>query len=281
MWERSEEIIKKTQKSISAITSAEASKPSAAQEHSDGVNPQLIDAVVAAIKGRGKGNGKGGGKGDGGARARSQSPRNTFPKEHCYHCGKHGHSRTANGTRQGCPDFAKLLKDNGGRLPDGYKGAFEKHVEAEKKKRAAASKRPVTAILEADDSEDESSDDDLGFKPCGAFMKRGKPSPCCQPFAPDHGFAPTPTCNSFQHLTCEDDCLADEDNVADDDVVTPLEGWAHSVKKASEKKANKKKGKGLRSVFKIESEEDVEKLGHLLCGSTNKKKRAKTWMRLK
>ena len=83
--------------------------------------PDLTAAVVAAVKGKGKSKGN--------ASSRGSSPaRNSFPKDHCYHCRQPGHSRTAKGDRKGCPAFAKLLKDNGGKLPDGYKGAFEKHV---------------------------------------------------------------------------------------------------------------------------------------------------------
>ena len=38
----------------------------------------------------------------------------------CWHCGKKSHSR------QACPEYIKLKKDNGGKLPHGYMGAYEK-----------------------------------------------------------------------------------------------------------------------------------------------------------
>ena len=71
--------------------------------------------------------------------------------------------------RKGCPEFAKLLKDNGGKLLDTYKGAYERHREAEKKKKADAAGKSVAALLEADDSEDDSSDDECYDRPCKAI----------------------------------------------------------------------------------------------------------------
>ena len=43
--------------------------------------------------------------------------------EGCWCCGEKGH------TRAQCKEFARIKSDNGGRVPKGYKGAYEKHVE--------------------------------------------------------------------------------------------------------------------------------------------------------
>lgn len=43
--------------------------------------------------------------------------------EGCWCCGKKGQ------TRAQCKEFARIKSDNGGRVPKGYKGAYEKHVE--------------------------------------------------------------------------------------------------------------------------------------------------------
>ena len=155
-WNRSEEIMKKRKGSVSAITQSSDSLPADGQPSTSGPSApsvtEIVAAVVAAV-GDKRGN-KGGGKG--GNRSRSQSPaaraRESFPKDTCYHCKEKGHSRTAGklGKNKPCPAFAKLLADNGNKLPAGYKGAFEKHVEAFKAKEKGGGTKKIAAITDAE-----------------------------------------------------------------------------------------------------------------------------------
>ena len=104
-----------------------------------------IDGLVAALNAdRGRSNVR---TGSGSRSPRSQSPKGTSnlgradPKfEGCWHCKGQGHSRRA------CPDFKAILKANGGKLPKGYEGAYEKWKKTTKK---------VNAITIDSDDEDE------------------------------------------------------------------------------------------------------------------------------
>ena len=62
----------------------------------------------------------------------------------CWHCGEKGHSRKANPSKgiAGCPKFEKLKAQNGGNVPAGYKGAYEKARDAawEKLQKSKSSK---------------------------------------------------------------------------------------------------------------------------------------------
>jgi hypothetical protein len=74
----------------------------------------------------------------GAQRAGRRIPSATF--NGCWCCGKPDHKRGD------CPDFKKLLKDNGGRVPKNYVGAWEKSI-----------KKPPTkpvAVLGIDESDD-------------------------------------------------------------------------------------------------------------------------------
>ena len=148
-------------------------------------------------------------------------------------------------------------------------GAFEKHVEAEKKKRAASGKS-VTALLQEQDSEDDSSDDDI--QPlCGAVWQKVGPLPCCKPFAsmPICELS-TPTMNSFNSLADEDDMP----NLVDtDDVASSLQRWAHSVRRSSDKKTK------VSKTMMINNSDDQDKLERLLC-SASKRHSAKTLQRI-
>ena len=63
----------------------------------------------------------------------------------CWHCLSEDH------VRRKCPDFQKILKANGGKLPKGYEGAFEKWHKSQK--------RVAAAILDADDDDDDAESD--------------------------------------------------------------------------------------------------------------------------
>ena len=138
-WTRSEEILKKRKGAVSAVLSdgyghgpAPGGGDVQAAPTSPTVSPELVAAIVAAVGAQPRGRERSRSPGN---RTRTKSPmalaRESFPKGHCYHCNSPDHSRTANAKtgRAGCEKFAKLLKDNGGKLPDGYKGAFEKHMD--------------------------------------------------------------------------------------------------------------------------------------------------------
>ena len=210
-WDRSESIIRNASKrgSVHAVTEPPAASMTAldaTREIAPASTQEIVHAVIAALNGKGGGKGgkaKGGGKGD---RSRSQSPsakaRAAFPKDTCYHCKKAGHSRTAGkNNRPACPEFAEIIRKNNGKLPDGYKGAFEKHMEEFKKKAAGG----VHAVTPADivdamnsyvDSEDDSSDDESFDSLHLKAIWNGSPSCCdescaCEP-PPVSGFKRPP-----------------------------------------------------------------------------------------
>ena len=236
--------------------------------------PELVAAVVAAVGD--KRGPKGGGKGQ---RSRSSSPaakaRDSFPKETCYHCGEKGHSRTKGklGKNKPCPAFAKLLRDNGDKLPSGYKGAFEKHVEAYKAKMAKGAPK-VAALTEEhvlqllNEDSDSSDESDIGLT-CGAVWQTVGPK-SSNPFSPDRQFpsiieastAPK-RFNAFKVLQ-----EADPENPCFDDAYSPdhaaddLKTWAHKVSRTSDRKSK---------TWKIETDADIKKLENLLCGASNKR----------
>ena len=199
---------------------------------------------------------------------RSTSPRiriPRFPEGHCFHCNGTGHNRTPDKEgKNGCPAFAKLLKDNGGTLPKGYKGAFELHKE---KHLAAAKNKRVNALLDADDTEDE-SDDDFP-KACGAVWNIST-CPVCSidPFAP----ADVITHNSFDAFTeyplpCADVPLPCKKKETSEnghavksvtfDSTPDLNGW--SVKVSAKK--------NCRKGWRLDTDEDVQKFGSMICAA--------------
>ena len=278
-WNRSEEIMKKRRGSVSAITQPSDSQTADGQPSTSAPTApsitEIVAAVVAAV-GDKRGN-KGGGKG--GNRSRSQSPaaraRESFPKDTCYHCKEKGHSRTAGklGKNKPCPAFAKLLADNGNKLPAGYKGAFEKHVEAFKAKDKGGGSKNIAAITDHEvmqllnEDSDSSDDSDFGL-PCGAVWQLVGPK-CSNPFAPNNHFptvAETPNApkkfNAFKVLQ-----EADPENPCFDDALSPeasdqLKTWAHKVSRKSDRQSKS---------WELKSDEDVEKLKNLLCGTNHKK----------
>ena len=146
-------------------------------------------------------------------------------------------------------------------------------MEAEKKKRAASGKS-VTALLQEQDSEDDSSDDDLR-PPCGAVWQKVGPSPCCKPFAsmPICELS-TPTMNSFNSLADDMPNLVEADDFPSQaDVASSLQGWAHSVRRSSDKKTKASK------TMRITNSDDLDKLERLLC-SASKRHSAKTLQRI-
>ena len=96
--------------------------------------------------------------------ARSKSPRGIDPaweKEGhgCLHCGAQGHQR------KNCNKFKKLLADNNGSLPSGYKGMYEKWKDQRKKTK-------VSALPDFDDDFDEFPETNLVWcLPCKSNMK--------------------------------------------------------------------------------------------------------------
>ena len=268
-WSHAENLVKKSgSRSINAITESDQPKPGDCGISPPGSSPQptaevpsWVESLIAAVKGKGKGKG-----GDRNSRGSSPASRSTFPRGNCYHCNKPGHSRTPKAAtgdmpaRKGCPEFAKLLKDNGGKLPDTYKGAYERHREAEKKKKADAAGKSVAALLEADDSEDDSSDDESYDGPCKAIWQKVKPTSCCNPFA---ACAPIcsdciPTSNTFEPL---DD---GSNNTTTTKATDSLKSWAHRVTTTPNSKQRRTR------TINIETDADVEKVGKLLCGTRQK-----------
>ena len=173
---------------------------------------QLSKTVAAAMNPRPKAKPKPAPK-SGANKSKLPTPDPKF--EGCWHCKGQGHSR-----RQ-CPDFKALLKANGGKLPDGYEGEYEKWCKRNGKH--------VAAILDADgesDAESEWSESDLGI--CAAM--------CCMPCDLSDEI---PTSNSFKALEEESD---DEDEAK---VVAALHAISRSITVG--KKPPQKQRKAQRS----------------------------------
>ena len=242
------------------------------------LNPAVIAAIVAAVQGNSNGsNANGSQKRTPSPRRRSPSPataaRATFPKNACFHCKSTDHARTPNPkiNRKGCPEFAKILKENGGKPPPGYEGAFEKHIKAWKLKNAD---KKVSAIADeellqwlAEDSDDDSLDGGM----CGAVWQTVAPKCNCHPFEVDSKW-PLPdagpkTSNSFA-------ALADGDSHADSDVSIPMtaavEKLANDLKSSVHRVTKKSDKKNKSKSFHIETDEDLSKLENLLCGTRHK-----------
>ena len=279
VWDRAEELRRKRNGAVTAISGGswdQVDTPATeGASRTTGAKPDqtLIEAVVAAVKKKTNGPRRGAPNTRSGS-PRSTSPKNnarsTFPKGNCYHCNKPGHGRTAKGDRPGCPEFVKLLERNGGKLPEGYKGAFEKHVEAFKKKNnksvGALNDEDLLKWLKEDDSEDDSDDDsdDGILRPCGAVWKTHPPRRTLALPNVDRSSANDVALhNPFE-------ALADEDM---EEPIADLTSWAHKVTTATSKK-------GKSKSWKIETDEDLENLGNLLC-SANKRPSAKALRRIK
>ena len=286
-WSRSEELMKKRKGAVSPVLPNYGNGPApgggdiAAVTAPPGVTPEIMAAIVAAVGGA-QPRGRERSRSPGGNRSRTKSPmalaRESFPKGHCYHCDSPDHSRTANAKtgRAGCEKFAKILKDNGGKLPDGYKGAFEKHMDAARAKLNLKPKPKKTAAAITDRElldwlqEDSDSSDSDSDRMCGAIWQSVGPS-CCDPFSPDHQFPPlavTTTKNSFDVLTDGDVEIDVADSAPTINAATAdLKTWAHRVTKKSDKKHKKKE-------LVLKTDDDVAKFEKMLCGA-NREKSAK------
>ena len=284
-WSRSEEILKKRKGAVSAVLSdgyGNGPSPGGVDipvPPTPAVSPELVAAIVAAVGAQPRGRERSRSPGN---RTRTKSPmalaRDSFPKGHCYHCDSPDHSRTANAKtgRAGCEKFAKILKDNGGKLPDGYKGAFEKHMDAARAKLNLKPKAKKTAAAITDrelldwlQEDSDSSDSDFD-RPCGAVWQSVGPR-CCDPFALDQEFPPictTATKNSFSALSDGHvDVDVDDPAPTISQATVDLENWAHRVTKKSDKKFKKKD-------FVVKTDADVAKLEKMFCGA-NRQKSAK------
>ena len=165
------------------------------------------------------------------------------------------------------------MKENGGKLPTGYKGAFEKFMDTEMakikkpKKISAIADRELCQWL--DEDSDSSDSDSNGF--CGAIWKAVGPN-CCDPFASNVEFPPicklasnkTPTMNSFGALSDLDDSTTStgSDGTTIEQATADLQNWAHRV--TTGKRPRKKD-------FVIKTNDDIEKLEKLLCGANREK----------
>ena len=74
----------------------------------------------------------------------------------CNHCGKKGHERKE------CREFIALKEKNGGKPPDGYKGAreiaYEKWRNNQKKRSDSQQSGHIKALASGDDTCEEDSD---------------------------------------------------------------------------------------------------------------------------
>lgn len=297
-WSRTEEMMKKRRGAVTPVLPNYGNGPAPGgcdvQDAASPpvVSPELIAAIVAAVGGKpnvaavGQTRGRelSGNRSPRARSPRSKSPRTIarekLPKNHWYHCNSPDHSRTANAKsgRAGCSAFAKILKDNGDKLPDGYKGAFEKHMDAELAKQKTKPKK-ISAIADRElyqwhDEDSDSSDSDSD-RPCDAIWQTVGPR-CCDPFASDLHFpaiceitsTKTPTKNSYDALSDLDDSpsLA-EPAPTIEQATTDLKKWAHRVTTKSDKQPRKKD-------FVVKTDDDVKKLEKMFCGA-NREKSAK------
>ena len=137
--------------------------------------------------------------------------------EGCWHCGGKCPSRKK------CEKFKKLLKDNGGKLPVGYQGAFEKFKAQQK------TKTKVAAMVDEASDDDEFSDTEPLF--------------CCTDGRMCMPCTPTPISNPFSSLNLDDDDT-DDDEDDEDRMVAALMKIATSVKTGPKVSQKQKRQKG-------------------------------------
>ena len=176
----------------------------------------------------------------------------------CWHCGEENHSRKPNDAKgiKGCPKFEALKAKHGGKLPDGYKGAYEKARDAAWEKAQAAKKNKSGKVLalEADDDSEFDSDEESPLLRNGIFALTDQPS--------------------FSHPNPFDDLAESDDDDAEelpDDIVTHFSKWA-KVKTAAHPKKKKKNAQSSASdvpdsAIRIASLKEFEKQAPKLASS--------------
>ena len=202
-----------------------------------------LDGLIAALTNRKTPNPRGPGP------RRESSPSNRSglsrpdPKfEGCWHCGGKCPSRKK------CEKFKKLLKDNGGKLPAGYQGAYEKFKAQQK------SKPKVAAVLDELSDEGEFSETESLF----CCVPRTKANSCLACPAPL--VCPVSTSNSFESLDFDHDSDDDDD---EERMVAALSNFATVVRKGPKVSQKKRRqnptqrtigGKTVAQIAKLVSE---------------------------
>ena len=148
----------------------------------------------------------------------------------CWHCESTSHSR------RGRPLFQEILKTNGGKVPDGYQGKFER---ANNRKVSALTTNQDLENLYAEEESELDEDSECGETMQWAFMplpSASGPRPTKSCLKACSAFVPTTTGNGFGAL-CDDSDTDDESQM-----VKALTTFATSVKtgtKVSQKQAKK------------------------------------------
>ena len=224
--------------------------------------PTLADLakMIAAIGGADRGRKK-----DKGDRGRKASPRSGSPAARtrtvygdasfkgCWHCGKE-HTPI---NRKQCPEFKKMLKDNKGELPKGYKGKYELWKENQKKK-----KDSVASLTPGHDTESDDDSDDDSDHHCNAVWTRAKPG--LKSILKQVDKSGNGVVNSFGALSDPSD--QEEESI-------PLEAWAHKVRRAGDSK-QRRKTKGSLKTLTITTDADVHTLEKTI-GATSKSMKVK------
>ena len=186
---------------------------------------QKLDGLIAALNNQRGGNAR---------KPRDASPANRSglsrpdPKfEGCWHCGGKCPSRKK------CEKFKKLLRDNGGKLPAGYQGAYEKFKAQQK------GKTKVAAMVD-DVSDDEEFSE---TEPLFCCMSKS-----CVPCAPTH-MRPTLTSNSFSSLDFDRDDSDSDDEDDEERMVAALSRIATSVKTGPKISQKQKKRPGSQRMI--------------------------------
>lgn len=166
----------------------------------------------------------------------------------CWHCGEPDHARGA------CDAFKDLLNANDNKLPTGYKGEYEKWLEAGKPYRPQNSINDLTAQAErAEDSED---DDTEQGSTCSMLWTAAKPG--LKPRTIAAVTKPTSTKNSFTQLA-NNDTTTDAPNT-NETLKETCNTWAHSVNPTTNDKHKRQKRADNTINMNITSETDIDRL---------------------
>ena len=199
------------------------------------------------------------------ARRRADSPKGgkkLFFKG-CWHCGKEEPKHS----RKECPDFLRVLKAaNPGisdrskmKLPQGYKGAYEKAREAAGLKNRD---RRVN-MLEDEDFDDTDSDSDIEAVPGRMCALRGVPPPPTPHPEPRRGREPLSYLDAARMSSKAEFCaLANqEDDYLSQDNINSRNDWNVKVSRKSEraKKVEPRRPKLLES-FTVKTEQQLDQL---------------------
>ena len=228
-----------TKNPVSALIEEPSEAPKSAESELVYALSKKLDGLVAAMA-QGKRPPppkKPTGSGANSPRGGSGLPRPNPKFKGCWCCGDEGH------TRQNCDIFKDLIKKNGGKVPAGYKGAYEKYMDKLKSKKIAAlthepgddqesdfDETEVWAMTcgECDIDAEDMFDDSAWECTCGCEVLKALSIP-----PPTDS---TPVCTNFEALA-----EVDEEENDEDDMIKALQQISSNITVGPKKSQKQKK----------------------------------------